>query len=83
MDEKNVQVKTNSGSKAFDFHKVFAAIGLILIVAIVILAGVWYFAEGQNSTFFGEDTDTVKVSTESAKTATKSASQSATASAND
>lgn len=83
MDEKNIQVKTDSSAKSFDFHKVFAAIGLILIVAIVILAGVWYFVEGQYSSFFGDDSDTVKVSTESAKTATKSASQSATASAND
>ncbi len=82
MEEKNVQIKTDSSSKSFDFHKVFAAIGMILVVAIIVLGGVWYFVEGQNSNFFGDEEDTIKVSTSSANTATKSATQSAPESAN-
>ena len=83
MDEKNIQVKTNSNGKAFDFHKIFAAIGLILMVAIVVLSGVWYFVEGQHSGFFGDEEGTIKVATKSANIATKSATESATTSAND
>ena len=83
MDEKNIQVKTNSKSKIFDFHKIFAAIGLILTVAIIVLSGVWYFVEGQHSSFFGDEEGTTKISTSSASIATKSATESATTSAND
>lgn len=83
MEEKNIDVTiaSNSKNKTFDFHKVFSTIGVILVVGIIILGGVWYFAVGQHSDFFDDEDSTVKVSTSSAKTATKSASQSATKSA--
>lgn len=79
MEEKNIDIKTNSTSKGFNFHKVFAAIGLILIAAVVILSGVWYFVEGRNPQSVDEDD---QIATQSAKVATKSATISATKSAN-
>jgi len=83
MKEKDIEVGKDSSSnnKTFDFHKVFAAIGVILVVAITILAGVWYFTIGKNTQLFNDEENTVKVSTSSAKVATNSATHSATKSA--
>lgn len=77
MDNQPIQVHT--GSPNFNTHKVFAAIGIILTVVIILIAGLWYFTSGQGT----EDEDqNVKVSTSSAKPATNSATKSATISAN-
>lgn len=51
-------------------HKVFAAVGLILIGTIIAVAGIWYYVEGQSGTATDETT-TTKVSTSSAKADTK------------
>lgn len=85
MDEKNIGVRidSNSTNKTFDLHKVFAAIGVILVVAIVILGGVWYFVEGQHTNSFGDEQNTTKVATKSVKLASNSATQAATKSAQD
>ncbi len=57
-------------------HKVFAAIGLILIGTIVAVAGIWWYVQGQDKNSGTEDTTvTTKVATTSAKTATVSASK--------
>ncbi len=81
MEEKNIEVKTDSNSKnkAFDFHKVFAALGIVLTISILILAGVWYLVEGKNTQYFDDEEDTVKISTSSAKTSTKSSEKNKTA----
>lgn len=70
MNEQTNQVVTPTQSK-FNFHKVFAAIGIILTVVIIIVAAIWYLTD-QNTKGTSED-DTVKVTTSSAKPATKSA----------
>lgn len=63
----------------FYTHKVFAAIGIILIVTIAIVAGVWYYVESQGGNKTPETQNDVKVSTQTAKTATKSAEKDETA----
>ncbi len=57
-------------------HKVFAAIGLILIGTIIAVAGIWWYAM-RNSTPAEDNSTTtvVKTSTSSAKTATISATK--------
>ncbi len=62
----------------FYTHKVFAAIGLILIGTVVAVAGVWYYMES-NSKGTAEEDNSVKVSTSSAKPATTSATKDITA----
>lgn len=54
-------------------HKVFAAVGLILIGVIITVAGIWYYVEGQSGTAdtASNETITTKVSTSSAKADTK------------
>lgn len=47
-------------------HKVFASVGLILIGTILAIAGIWWYVQSQGG-FDSEDTDTTKVSTDSAK----------------
>ncbi len=74
MPEQNVQV-TPSAPK-FNTHKVFAAIGIILTVAIIAVAAIWYFTDSSSSSD-DESGTTVKVSTSSAKPATKSATSAA------
>lgn len=59
----------------FNTHKVFAAIGIILTMVIIILAALWYYT-GMGADV-EENEDTVKVTTSSAKPASKSASPSA------
>lgn len=55
-------------------HKVFAAVGLILIGTIIASAGIWWFVNNQSGTTTSETEDTsTKVSTTSAKKTTKSA----------
>jgi hypothetical protein len=68
------------GSPKFNLHKVFASIGIILTVSIIILAAVWWFLEKDNKGV--EEDNTVKVTTSSAKPATESATKSASPSAN-
>jgi len=71
---------TATPKKKFDLHKVFAAIGVILIVLVLFGAGLYYFVQNaENKSGNAEETTTVKVSTSSAKakTATNSASASA------
>ncbi|HSX57654.1 MAG TPA: hypothetical protein VLE47_00085 [Candidatus Saccharimonadales bacterium] len=64
----------------FFTHKVFAAIGLILIGAIIAIAGIWWYVQSQDKSSGVEDTTTTtKVSTTSAKTATISATKDETA----
>jgi len=75
MEEKNTNQKT-SESKNFDFHKVFAAIGIILVVTIVLLSVLLYFI---GPDFF--DSGEVNVSTKSAKIATQSTKEFASKSA--
>ncbi len=57
-------------------HKVFAAVGLILIGVIIAVAGIWYYVENQTRTNNTADTavdetTTTKVSTSSTKAETK------------
>lgn len=53
-------------------HKVFASIGIILIVTILAAAGVWYYVENQSGTKdTTEQVTETKVATSSAKTETK------------
>ncbi len=70
MDQPTNQVVTPTASK-FNFHKVFASIGIILTLVIIIVAAIWYFMEQQSGE--GSEDNTVKVTTSSAKPATKSA----------
>lgn len=70
MPEPTPQV--TPAAPKFNTHKVFAAIGIILIVAIIFASGLWYFTEG-NSSSDNEGT-TVKVSTSSAKPKTSTTS---------
>ncbi len=60
----------------FNTHKVFAAIGIILTVTILILAGLWWYFWGQVSDQV-EENNAVKVTTSSAHPATNSATTSA------
>lgn len=57
----------------FHTHKVFAAIGIILIVAIVIVGGIWYFVQSALDKVIPDEFVTNKVSTSSAKISTTSA----------
>ncbi len=52
-------------------HKVFAAVGLILIGTIIAVAGIWYFSSSNSSS--ENDPTTTKVSTSSARKATETA----------
>lgn len=61
----------------FDFHKVLAAVGLILIVTIIISAGIWYFVGNVGTETTTDTGPTIKVSSDSASLATKSATPSA------
>lgn len=55
-------------------HKVFAAVGLVLIGTIIAVAGIWYYLENQSGTnSTADETTTTKVSTDSAKKSTESA----------
>lgn len=64
----------------FNTHKVFATIGLILIAAILVLAGIWIYVENQSGTkTTGSEDNNVKVSTSSAKAATQSTEKDETA----
>ena len=50
-------------------HKVFAAVGLILIGTIIAAAGIWWYASGRNTDSATDEVETTtKVSTSSAKT---------------
>lgn len=75
MEEQNIQVQTTK--KGFDFHKVFAAIGVILFVSIPVVAGIWYFTDGRFTNYGTDADDTYKTSTDSAKKSTNSATESA------
>src|SRR3990172_3163929 len=60
-------------------HKVFAAVGLILIGVIIAIAGIWYYVEGRYSKDgYSADDNTYKTSTSSTKPATSSAKSSNT-----
>lgn len=73
--ENQPQVVT--ATPKFNTHKVFAAIGIILTVTILILAALsWYFWDEIFDTV-EEEQVTTKVSTTSATTATNSATTSA------
>lgn len=64
----------------FHTHKVFAAIGIILIVMVIIGGGIWYFvqsAEDKVGTI--DENSTIKTATSSARTATSSAAKDETA----
>lgn len=71
----------------FDFHKVFAAIGVILTAAIIIIGGMWIAIDQLNRRVDDLQDDlviatrktstTAPTATSSAKTATKSATASA------
>ena len=60
-------------------HKVFAAVGLILIGTIIAVAGVWWYVENQTGAETANKTTTTKVSTSSAKKTTASAEKEETA----
>ncbi len=76
MEETNIQPE--KATKKLDFHKVFAAIGIILIVLIVVVGGVWYFVQkAEDEVGSDYEDNVVKVSTSSANTATDSATTSA------
>lgn len=58
----------------FHTHKVFAAIGIILIVMVIIGGGIWYFVQSAEDKVGVVDESTViKTATSSAKISTKSA----------
>lgn len=63
----------------FFTHKVFAAIGLILISTITIVAGVWWYVNRSAGSTATDNSTTVKVTTTSAKPATSSATKDETA----
>lgn len=69
--------QVHQGTPVFNTHKVFAAVGIILTIVIIFIAALWYFTDSNSS---GDEDQTVKVSTSSAKPATKSATKSATTS---
>ncbi len=72
MDEKIIQPQITD--KKMDFHKVFAAVGIILIVMIIIGGGMWYMVQSAEDKIPVDDDITVtKVATNSAKTASSSA----------
>ncbi len=75
MEEKDVQVQASKGG--LNLTKVFAAIGIVATISIVILAGVWYFATGKFNDNGSVDNTLIKVGTKSAQLATKSATKSA------
>lgn len=50
----------------FFTHKVFAAIGIILIVAITAVAGIWWYVDGRYSKNYNEN-EAYKTSTDSAE----------------
>ncbi|HSX57897.1 MAG TPA: hypothetical protein VLE47_01330 [Candidatus Saccharimonadales bacterium] len=82
MEETNQQTTPKSPSK-FNSHKVWATIGVILIGVIVVLGLLSFIYRNQlyDILFGSPDTSTtevVKVATSSAKTATPSATTSAT-----
>lgn len=62
----------------FNTHKVFAAIGLILVVVLLVVGGVWAYVQNESKTKEEKD-KSVKVTTSSAKPATKSAEKDETA----
>lgn len=67
MLEQNVPnpLASNPG---FHTHKVFAAIGIILTVAIIAIGGIWYFVQStEDKAPAAEEETTVKVSTSSPK----------------
>ncbi|HSX57896.1 MAG TPA: hypothetical protein VLE47_01325 [Candidatus Saccharimonadales bacterium] len=63
----------------FFTHKVFAAIGLILIGTIIAAAGIWWYANRSSGSTETDSSTTVKVTTTSAKPATASATKDETA----
>ena len=72
MGEKNIQPQTTN--KKLDLHKVFAAIGIILIVMIIIGGGMWYMVQSaEDKVPVNDDVTVTKVATNSAKTASSSA----------
>ncbi len=73
MDEQNIQVQKSA--KKFDLHKVFATIGVILIVMIIIVGGIWYFVQNAENKVPLVDTTPIKI--DSSSTKPKSASVSA------
>ena len=74
MGEKNIQPQTTN--KKLDFHKVFAAIGIILIVMIIVVGGIWYFVQSAEDKVPVDDDITVtKIATNSAKKTTESAKE--------
>lgn len=78
MEEtNNNQAQVTTAPKKFDTHKVFAAIGIILTVTFLILAGLWWYFWGRVAEEVDE-AQTVKVSTSSSKPSTNSATKSAT-----
>ena len=80
MENSTQTVQVNPTEKPkFNTHKVFAAIGIILTVVILIIAALWYFVGDTFNT--DDENNTVKVSTSSAKPSTNSATKSATISA--
>ena len=63
----------------FHTHKVFAAIGIILIVMIIIGGGIWYFVQSAEDKAGTIEETITKVATTSAKTTTKSVTKDETA----
>ncbi len=62
----------------FHTHKVFAAIGIILIVIIMIAGGIWYFVQSaEDKAGTVDDNTIIKISTSLTKKATQSATISA------
>lgn len=78
MDEKIIQPQITT--KKMDFHKVFAAVGIILIVLIIVVGGVWYFVlNAEEKVPVNDDVTVTKIATSSAKTTTPSATKDETA----
>lgn len=64
----------------FNTHKVFAAIGIILIVMVIICGGIWYLVQSaEDKAGPSDDNTTIKTATSSAKKSTTSANKDETA----
>lgn len=75
MEENTVSINPKTQTKKkLDFHKVFAAIGIILIALIIIVGGVWYFVQSAMDKVIPDEFVTNKVSTSSARTKTATSS---------
>lgn len=74
MDETSITTNSNQrANKKLDFHKVFAAIGIILIVLIIVVGGIWYFVQSaEDKVPVNDDTTVNKIASSSAKSKTAS-----------